>query len=174
MRKKPVGLVVIVAALVAGAVSLAPGQDKAGTAAVKTPNIQGTYMLVSRDLPNGAVQKPPAIVGMVTYTEKYRNFNVAWSDSAGKHVSISYVAEYTLTDKEYVEKNLYFCMNDEITGTGLKYDFTQANGKAPVTTDGSKLKIKLPLHDEPEIVFEGSKLTATRPGVFVDHWEKVR
>jgi hypothetical protein len=32
----------------------------------------------------------------------------------------------------------------------------------------------LPLHGEPSIVFEGDKFTATRKGVFVDRWEKVR
>ena len=62
--------------------------------------------------------------------------------------------------------------NDEINGAGLKYDFSGKSGKAPVKWDGSRLEVKLPLFNEPTIVVEGNKLTATRAGEFVDHWEK--
>jgi hypothetical protein len=174
MRSKPFAIAAFAVVLTAGIISLAQGQNNGGTGTAKAPSIRGTYMLVSRDLAGGGTLKPPSIVGMMTYTEKYRNFNVAWSDSAGKHTSISYVAEYSLSDKEYTEKSLYYCINDEITGGGLKYDFGNASGTAPVTIDGAQIKAKFPLNNEPEVVFEGSKLTATRAGAFVDHWEKVR
>lgn len=174
MRRKPIGIPVIAAVLLACAASPVLGQDDESTSAAKTLDIQGTYILVSRDLPDGTSQKPPDVVGMMTLTGKYRNFNVAWSDSAGKRMSISYIAEYQLTDTVYSEKSLYFFMNDEITGSGVKYDFSQPTGKAAVKREGGKIVIKLPLYDEPEVVFEKDKLTASRPGAFVDHWEKVR
>ena len=39
--------------------------------------------------------------------------------------------------------------------------------------DGDKISFKLPLHDEPEVVFDKDGLTATRAGAFVDHWKMV-
>jgi hypothetical protein len=41
------------------------------------PSIQGTYLLESRELASGAIQAPPTIAGMVTYTKHYRNINVS-------------------------------------------------------------------------------------------------
>ena len=34
------------------------------------PNIEGTYQLVRRELPEGTVQFPPAVKGMITYTKE--------------------------------------------------------------------------------------------------------
>ena len=45
------------------------------TTAPKPPSIEGTYRLVSRDLPDGTKQVPPAIDGLITFTRGYRNFN---------------------------------------------------------------------------------------------------
>src|SRR5207245_11608654 len=48
--------------------------QKPGVAA-KEPIIEGTYKLVSRDLPNGKKQGPPDVLGLLTYTKEYRNVN---------------------------------------------------------------------------------------------------
>jgi hypothetical protein len=138
----------------------------------KAPSIQGTWKLISRDLPDGTKLKHPEIVGLLTFSEKFRNFNVSWQNASGKHFSMSLISEYKLTDKEYSEKNLYRLTNDEINGAGLQYD-SGKSGKSPVKWDGSRLEIKLPLFNEPVVVFEGSKFTATRAGEFTDYWEKV-
>ena len=89
-------------------------------------------------------------------------------------VSISYIATYKLTGKEYSEKNIYFMINDEIGGKGITYDLSGVNGTTPVKAKGSRIEFQLPLHGEPYVVFEGDMFTATRTGVFVDHWEKVK
>ena len=62
------------------------------------PNIEGTYQLVRRELPDGTVQFPQ---GMITYTKEFRNFSVVWKDDQGRFYSECYVARYTLTDQEY-------------------------------------------------------------------------
>ncbi len=72
-----------------------------------TPNIEGTYQLVRRELPDGAVQLPLAVKGMITLTKEFRNFSVVWKDDEGKFYSECYVARYTLTDKEYTETSEY-------------------------------------------------------------------
>jgi len=59
------------------------------TAPPKPPSIEGTYRLVSRDLPDGSKQVPPAIDGLITFTKGYRNFNIYWKDAGGKVFSVA-------------------------------------------------------------------------------------
>jgi hypothetical protein len=139
----------------------------------KEPSIKGTYRLISRDLSDGTKQVPPNIVGLITFTTKYRNFNIYWKDANGKAVSISNIATYQLTGKEYRETNEYYLMNDESGGKGLSYDLSATSGSSPVAIKGSSIEMQLPLHDEPKVVFQGNTLTATREGAFVDHWVRV-
>ena len=142
----------------------------------KPPSIEGTYRLVSRDLPDGSKQVPPAINGLITYTKGYRNFNIYWKDAGGKVFSVSYIAAYQLTPKEYREKSVFFLVNDEIGGKGASYDLSPLDGASPVTITGARIAMHMPLHGEPDIVFEGNKMTATGKGAygtFVDHWERV-
>jgi hypothetical protein len=136
------------------------------------PSIAGTYELTSRDLPDGKQVLPPDLIGMVTFTKDRRNFNVYWQDN-GKPVSISAVSRYTLSDKEYTEDNVYYMMNDAPAGKGLSYDTAHASARAPVTVTGDKIQFTLPLHGEPEVVFDKNGFTATRKGAFVDHWKKI-
>jgi hypothetical protein len=139
----------------------------------KVPSIRGTYRLVSRDLPDGTKQVPPNIVGLITFTSKYRNFNIYWKGANGKPVSISNIATYQLTAKEYRETNIYYLVNDESAGKGLNYELSATSGASPASINGTRIKMKLPLHDEPTVVFEGNRLTATKEGAFVDHWVRV-
>jgi hypothetical protein len=161
------------AALVLVGAQATKGTEPAKPTMPKAPSIQGTWKLVSRDMPDGTKLKYPEIVGLLTFTEKNRNFNVCWQNASGKHFSMSLISEYKLTDKEYSEKNLYRFTNDEINGGGLQYDMSGKSGKSPVKWDGGKMEIRLPLFNEPAIVIEGNKLTATRAGEFTDSWEKV-
>jgi len=172
MRQKPgVGSLwmVVVTAVV---VLVFGGAHVAGEAA-KPPGIEGTYKLVRRDLPDGKKLGPPDVLGLITYTKEHRNFNVYWKDAKGKSFSMAYVATYKLSEKEYSEKSVYYMVNDEIAGKGVSYDLSGPNGKSPVSVKGSRIEFQLPLYGEPKLVFEGDKFTASRPGAFVDHWEKV-
>jgi hypothetical protein len=140
----------------------------------KPPGIMGTYQLVSRELPDGTKQKPPDVIGLITFMKDRRNFNIHWKDANGKSVSISSIATYKLTGKEYSEQNIYFMINDEIGGKGITYDLSGVNGTSPVKAKSSRIEFQLPLHGEPYVVFEGNKFTATEAGAFVDHWEKIK
>jgi len=149
------------------------GAHVAGEAS-KPLSIEGTYRLVRRDLPDGTKQWPPDFLGLMTYTKQYRNFNVYWKDAKGKLFSIAYVATYKLTEKEYSERSEYHMLNDEISGTGVTYDLSGLSGTSPVAIKSGRIEFQLPLYGEPFVVFEGDKFTASRPGAFVDHWEKVK
>jgi len=138
------------------------------------PSIEGTYKLVSRVLPNGTKQVPPDVLGLLTYTKEYRNFNIYVKGARGKSFSISSIGTYTLTDKEYSEENIYYLVNDGIRGKGVSYDLSGSTGTSPVSITERRIEFQLPLHGEPSVVFEGDRFTATRKGAFVDHWERVK
>ena len=146
----------------------------AGQAAGEAPSIEGTYKLVSRELPNGTKQGPPDVLGLITYTKEYRNFNVYVKDATGTSFSISSISTYKLTDKEYSEKNIYYMVNDEGGGKGVTYDVSGSTAISPVSVKDRRIEFQLPLHGEPSVVFEGDKLTATRKGAFIDYWGKVK
>ena len=148
----------------------------AASAPPKPPSIEGTYRLVSRDMRNGTKQVPPTVDGLMSFSKGYRNFNIYVRYSAGKVLSLSYVASYQLTPTEYHEKSIFFLLNDESSGKGATYDLSGRSGAAPVTLTGARVAFTFPLHDEPAVVFEGTRMTATENGPygsFVDHWERV-
>lgn len=165
MRKKIAWLGLSAAAIVAVVGMRAEEPIPAG--------IEGTYRLVSRDLPDGTTVEPPAIQGLITFANGYRNFNIYWEGPEGEPFSISYVARYEFTDEEYRESNVYLMVNDEIGDAGVSYDLSETSGASPVTRADGRIELDLPLHDEPHVVFDGDRLTASREGEFVDHWEKV-
>jgi hypothetical protein len=140
--------------------------------ASSAPMIEGTYQLVSRKLPDGTMQRPPAIMGLLTYTKSYRNFNIVWKDDTGKFFSYSLASTYKLTPTEYSETILFSILNDQIGGKDIVYDLSGKTQSVPVNVDGGRLQFKLPF-DPPSAVFEGDKMTATAEGRFVDVWEKV-
>ena len=142
------------------------------SAAAQTPSIEGTYHLVSRTLPNGTVLKPPAIMGLFTYTKTHRNFNIVIKDATGKFYSYSLVSTYTLTPTEYSETRLFSILNDQPGGKDIVYDLSEKTQSVPVTMAGGRLQFKPPF-DPPVLVFEGNKMTATLEREFVDVWEKV-
>ena len=80
-------LLVITIAIVA--LSFAEQQKKQASPA---PNIEGTYKLISRKLPDGTMQTSPQVMGLLTYTKSHRNFNVIWKDAKGKFFSYSLVS----------------------------------------------------------------------------------
>ena len=146
----------------------------AGQAAGEAPSIEGTYRLVSRELPNGTKQGPSDVLGLLTYTKEYRNFNIYVKDATGKSFSIASVSTYKLTVKEYSEKNIYYMVNDEGGDKGMTYDLSGSTATSPVSVKDRRIEFQLPLHGEPSVVFEGDKFTATRKGAFIDYWERVK
>jgi hypothetical protein len=140
--------------------------------APSAPSIAGTYQLISRQLPNGTMLKPPDIMGLFTYTKSHRNFNIVWKDAAGKSSSYSLVSTYKLTPTEYSETLLFSILTDQIGGKDIVYDLSGKTQSVPVKMEGGRLQFKPPF-DPPTVVFEGNQLTATAEGRFVDLWEKV-
>lgn len=161
-------------AISAGIALLTTALPVVAKASGKAFNIEGTYKLVSRDLPDGTKQHEPEVVGLLTLTKDMRNFNVSWKDKAGKHFSAAAISKYKLSATEFSETNVYSLMNDEIGGKGLLYDSSDTTSSSMVKATPHGVEFQLPLHGEPSVEFTKTGLTATMKGQFVDHWEKVR
>ena len=142
----------------------------ASNASSAGPNIEGTYMLEYRELADGKKLVAPEIVGMLSFSKNVRNFNVYWM-SGGKPSSISMVAKYTLSDKEYTEDCMYYAQN--MDGKGITYETTATHGVSPVTMKDGAIGFTPALHGEPMLSITKSGMTATRTGVFTDHWKKM-
>ena len=142
-----------------------------------SPSIEGTYQLVSRELPDGTVLRSPVVNGMCTFTKEYRNFSVIWKDDKDLFYSEAYVARYTLTDKEYTETSEYLVVNDQIGGKEISYDLSNNTAKSPVSFDGERIKFDLPQPFEKALFitveFSGDKIKAAGKDLFIDYWEKV-
>ena len=142
----------------------------ASNASTSGPKIEGTYMLEYRETSDGKKIVAPEIVGMLSFSKNVRNFNVYWM-SGGKPSSISMVAKYTLSDKEYTEDCMYYAQN--MDGKGIAYETTATHGVSPVTMKDGAIGFTPALHGEPMLSITKSGMTATRTGVFTDHWKKM-
>jgi hypothetical protein len=134
--------------------------------------IEGTWKLVMRKLPDGKSQVPPAIQGAYTAHNGLENLNVFWRTPEGKPASFSRISTYKMSATEYTETLLFTAMNDG-SDKPTTYNLTGSTESTPVAREGGRLAFKLPF-DEPSVVIEGDKFTATVSGAFVDYWERVR
>jgi hypothetical protein len=155
----------------APALAAAGKERKAGAGKGASRGLRGSYELVRRVLPDGKEIVPPAIYGFATWTSTHRNFNVFWKDEAGKPVSVSTVATYTLSDTEYCEHPLFWLQNN--LGTpGVSYEVPAAKSRCgSVSKDGVKLKVELP-GEPPQLVLDGDSLEAHAEGQFTDYWQR--
>ena len=140
--------------------------------AQQAQELEGTWKLVMRKLPDGTTQVPPAVLGTYTTHNELQNLNVFWHTPEGKPVSFSRVSTYKMSDADYTE-TLVFSAMDDGSGKAPVYDLTGKTVSTPVTHQGPRLAFQLPF-GEPALVYEGDKLTATLDGEFIDYWERVR
>lgn len=143
----------------------APSQAEA-----EQPSIEGTYRLVSRELPDGTRLLEPDVTGLFTYTKTRRNFNIAARDETGQTFN-SRVAEYRLGPSGYSEMHVFSVANDETDRNRVIYTRTDATESVPVQVEGDRIEFQP--EGEPVLVFEGTRLTATMEDEFIDVWERV-
>jgi len=67
---------------------------------------------------------------------------------------------------------LFNIFYDASSGQGVVYGTTGETKLVPIKTEGGRVLFTLPWN-EPSVVFDGNKLTATIEGAFIDFWEKV-
>jgi hypothetical protein len=135
-------------------------------------DIDGTWRLVKRVLPDGTVLTPPAVQGMGTAGGGMRHLNVFWQTPDGKPASIGVISTYRLSANTYAE-TLLAAFFDDGSGKPVAYSFSGETRSARVDRQGERISYKLPF-DPPSVVYEGDRLTATLEGAFVDYWERMK
>ena len=138
-------------------------------------SIDGTYVLESRVMADGTKITPPSVMGVYNLEAGYSNFNVAYKNSSGKVQSISFFGKYRFNSKEFYQEILFINSNDQIGGSGNKYDFEPKSGTSPVKITGNKIEFTYPPNHTIKATFEGDTLKA-RPvnGAYTDNWKKVK
>jgi hypothetical protein len=160
-RQMLFGAVVLIG-VSAALVSCSPSGETGQSAAASnedSPAIQGTYRLVSRDLPDGTIVTPPQIMGLLSYTQTHRSINVAGQDASGKFFARR-AATYTISPTEYTETVLFRATNLSASAsdrTQIDYDVPAQPVSAPVTVTGDRIEFRVP--NEP--VFAESPRPAT-------------
>ena len=134
--------------------------------------IEGTWRLVKRQLPDCTRQTPPAVAWLATLVNGQRHLNVFWRTPDGKPASFGLVSKITVGSNRYTETLVASALDDG-SGKPVSYNFSGETKSTPITRDGSRMSYQLPF-DPPSIVIEGDELVATLDGVFVDYWEKIK
>lgn len=135
-------------------------------------DIEGTWRLVKRVLPDGTVLTPPAVMGAGTAINGMRHLNVFWQTPDGKPGSYGVISKYRLTANTYTETRLASAFDDG-SGAPIARGIPGESKSVPVTRQGGRVSYQLPF-DAPAVVYDGDTLTATLEGVFVDYWERVK
>ena len=139
-------------------------------------SIEGTYKFISRKMHDGTEVKPPKIMGMLTFTKDYRNFNITEIVSNGKRLFHSTVSKYKLTDKEYISTNLYNAIFDESrvgSKNGGFFFVTNQTDSTPVNIKDGKIILGDPF-DNVILTFDKNKMEASAKGNFTDYWDRVK
>lgn len=134
--------------------------------------LDGTWRLVKRQLPDGTILTPPTVVGLSTVYNGLRHTNVFWHTPDGKPASINVIAEVKLTASKYTETLLAQAVDDG-SGNPVAYNLSGETKSVPAKRQGSRVSFKMPF-DPPSVVIDGDTRTATLEGVFVDYWERVK
>ena len=141
--------------------------------------LEGTWKLVMRKLPDGTTQVPPAVQGVAIWHSGLRSIVVLWHTAEGKPALASVISTYKLSGTEYTETMSLLAVDDG-SGKPPTYNLMGGTKTVPITRDGPRMAIQPPF-DPPLWVFEGDKLTATLEKAtgpltfpFVDYWERVR
>jgi hypothetical protein len=145
-----------------------------GCGIAQAQELEGSWRLVMRKLPDGTTQTPPAVLGAYTIYKGLQNLNVFWHTPDGKPAFVSRISTYKLSGTEYTATLLVLALDDG-SGKPTTYNLTGATESTQVTREGGRLAFKLPF-GEPSLVVEGDKVTATAEGQFgkfVDYWERV-
>ncbi len=134
-------------------------------------SIEGTYVLESRQLPDGTTLTPPAVAGLYVLSEGYMSLNRAAKDTKGNLTSRSAIGKYAISGSTYSLELIYNAVND---GTGTSYDFDKKSGSSEMAMVDGNVEMKIPLVDNLYGSFGPDSFTAMSRGKYIDKWVKVK
>ena len=139
-------------------------------------DLDGTWRLVMRKLPDGTMQTPPTVQGRFTTKNGVNQLIVFWPTPEGKSASLSEITKWEWSENEVAATPLLVIFDDG-SGKPPVYAVGGETKRMPITRQGGRVSYQHPI-DPVFIVWEGevseaSKMTATLEG-FVNYWEKVK
>ena len=140
-------------------------------------DLDGTWRLVMRRLPDGTVQTPPTVHGRFTTKEGVNQLIVFWPTAEGKPASLSAITKWEWSENEVAATPLVVIFDDG-SGKPPVYTVGGETKRAAIARRGGRVSYKHPI-DPVFIVWEGevseaSKMTATSEGGVVNYWEPVK
>ncbi len=142
-------------------------------AAAQSSAIEGSWKLVSRTLPDGAMVMAPNLQGMLTFANGYRHISVVFRTPDGKFGSFSALAKYVISETQYTETLMFSVFDNPASGPGVDYQTSGAMKIESVQLRGPETRIKAPF-DPVTWSFNGDNMKAISDGGdFEDNWERV-
>ena len=133
--------------------------------------MEGTWRLVMRKLPDGTIRTPPTVQGLFTIRHGVEQTIVFWQTPEGKPASLSQIDRFEVSETQVVATPILTIFDDG-SGKPPAYILGGETKRSTVTRQGGRVSYQHPTHP-PFVVREGDKLTATLEGAFVDYWEKL-
>ena len=139
-------------------------------------DLDGTWRLAMRKLPDGTVQTPPTVEGRFSTKNGVNQLIVFWPTPEGKSASLSAITKWEWSEHEVVATPLLVIFDDG-SGKPPVYAVGGETKRMPVTRQDGRVSYQHPV-DPVFIVWEGevsagSRMTATVGG-FVNYWEPVK
>ena len=163
-RLRRLALVATVAALALGSTpSVFAGGEKA---------LVGSYTLAKRVKKDGTKVTAPEVIGFMTFTKTRRTVIMKWPGTDATPVSISFIANYSLSGEKYCESVAYGVQSN-LGAPGVAYD-TPSDSKTctAAISDASGLSFDVP-NENLRLRVGRDGIIATTPR-WTDYWEKVK
>jgi hypothetical protein len=144
----------------------------ANTAVAEKSGLEGTYRLISRQLPDGTIKSSPDVLGLLSFTKTHRNLQVVWKAANGILCSYSLASTYSFTPAKYTEKILFTSLNDYTTGQKIAFDLVKRNQTVQIISAAEIDPAKTPF-EPPTMVIDGNRIITTAEGMFIDEWERI-
>jgi hypothetical protein len=135
-------------------------------------DLEGTWRLTMRKLPDGTALTPPTVQGLVTFSKGVEQTIVFWRTPDGKSASLSQIDKIEVTETEFIATPVLVIFDDG-SGTLPTYTVGGETKRARISKQSGRISYQHPTHP-PFVVVEGNTFTATVEGAFVDHWEKLK
>ena len=133
----------------------------------------GTWQLVKRQLPDGAVLTSPNVGGMFTvHPSGVYHVNIFWKTPDGKWASNSNITQFKYSDTDLSQTRLFGAL-DMGNSNAVVYTTPGESKRVSIKREGGRISYQHPF-DPPFIVIDGDTLTATLEGVFIDTWERMK
>lgn len=141
--------------------------------------MEGTWVLESRQLADGATLRPPQISGAVIWVPidsrtAHVSLNVLQGEADSPDRRLNYaLSVYEISTSAITQSRYALIRQGYRSSAEAPFSIypKRKNAKGKITIGSSEIEIS---HDDQKWVFEGNTLMAEYPGAWVDTWKRVQ